>query len=131
VPTLAREPSPAAPSVTPASIAIVIDDLGNDREALERIARWPFRVAGAVLPGLPDSADAARRLAASGKEVLLHLPMEPDGYPRVRPGPGVVLRADSDEKIAQTVAGGSSTRYPGPWASTTTWDRPQPPMPGS
>lgn len=104
MPTTALEPSPAAPSVTPARIAIVIDDLGNDREALERIARWPFPVAGAVLPGLPDSSDAARRLAASGKEVLLHLPMEPDGYPRVRPGPGVVLRADSDEKIAQTVA---------------------------
>ncbi|MEP6471249.1 MAG: divergent polysaccharide deacetylase family protein, partial [Acidobacteriota bacterium] len=104
LPTTAPEPSPAAPAVAAARIAIVIDDLGNDREALERIARWPFPVAGAVLPGLPDSSDAARRLAASGKEVLLHLPMEPDGYPRVRPGPGVVLRADSDEKIARTVA---------------------------
>jgi uncharacterized protein len=99
-----KEPSPAAPSVAPARIAIVIDDLGNDREALERIARWPFPVAGAVLPSLPDSADAARRLTASGKEVLLHLPMEPDGYPQVRPGPGVVLRADSDEQIERTVA---------------------------
>lgn len=104
LPTSAPEPSPAAPAVAAARIAIVIDDLGNDRDALERIARWPFPVAGAVLPGLPDSSDAARRLAASGKEVLLHLPMEPDGYPRVRPGPGVVLRADSDEKIARTVA---------------------------
>ena len=102
--TSAPEPSPAAPAVALARIAIVIDDLGNDREALERIARWPFPVAGAVLPGLPDSADAARRLAASGKEVLLHLPLEPDGYPRIRPGPGVVLRSDSDEKIARTVA---------------------------
>ena len=101
-PTRAPEPSPAP--VFAARIAIVIDDLGNDREAVERIARWPFRVAGAVLPGLSGSAESARRLSASGKEVLLHLPMEPDGYPRVRPGPGVVLRADSDEKIAQTVA---------------------------
>jgi hypothetical protein len=102
-PIAAAAPEPA-PGVHTARIAIVIDDLGNDRDALERIARWPFRVAGAVLPGLPDSAESARRLAASGKEVLLHLPMEPDGYPRVRPGPGVVLRSDSDEKIAQTVA---------------------------
>jgi len=99
-PTRVPEPTP---SVVSPRIAIVIDDLGNDREAVERIARWPFRVAGAVLPGLPESAESARRLAASGKEVLLHLPMEPDGYPRVRPGPGVVLRSDSDEKIAQTV----------------------------
>jgi uncharacterized protein len=105
VPTSAPSPvARAAPALASAKIAIVIDDLGNDREALERIARWPFPVAGAVLPGLPDSADAARRLVASGKEVLLHLPMEPDGYPRVRPGPGVVLRSDSDEKIARTVS---------------------------
>lgn len=104
VPTAASEPSPAAPSLASARIAIVIDDLGNDRDALERIARWPFPVAGAVLPGLPDSADAARRLTESGKEVLLHLPMEPDGYPRVRPGPGVVLRSDSDEAIERTVS---------------------------
>ncbi len=101
------EPTPRAPEPTlppaQARIAIVIDDLGNDRDAVERIARWPYPVAGAVLPGLADSADAARRLAGSGKEVLLHLPMEPDGYPSVRPGPGVVLRSDSDERIAQTV----------------------------
>jgi uncharacterized protein len=99
-----RAPEPALAPVATGRIAIVIDDLGNDREAVERIARWPFQVAGAVLPGLPGSAESARRLSASGKEVLLHLPMEPDGYPRIRPGPGVVLRADSDEKIAQTVA---------------------------
>lgn len=109
----ARKPRPAPTSPAPppekataparARIAIVIDDLGNDREALERIARWPFAVGGAVLPGLPGSADAARRLAASGKEVLLHLPMEPDGYPLVQPGPGVILRSDDDEKIAHTL----------------------------
>ncbi|HSE62291.1 MAG TPA: divergent polysaccharide deacetylase family protein [Thermoanaerobaculia bacterium] len=109
----ARKPRPAPTSPVPARertaapararIAIVIDDLGNDREALERIARWPFAVGGAVLPGLPGSADAARRLAASGKEVLLHLPMEPDGYPLVQPGPGVILRSDDDEKIAHTL----------------------------
>jgi hypothetical protein len=106
-----KKPPVALPAPTPAPeptasrglarIAIVIDDLGNDREALERIARWPYAVAGAVLPGLPGSVDSARRLAGSGKEVLLHLPMEPDGYPEVRPGPGVILRSDTDERITQ------------------------------
>jgi uncharacterized protein len=106
-PAVAAVPPTAAPEPTVpparARIAIVIDDLGNDREALERIARWPYGVAGAVLPDLPGSADAARRLAESGKEVLLHLPMEPDGYPQVQPGPGVVLRSDSDARIAEIV----------------------------
>lgn len=103
VPVRERVPAPRAAGED-ARIAIVIDDLGNDREALERIAAWRYAVAGAVLPGLPDSADAARQLARSGKEVLLHLPMEPDGYPGVRPGPGVVLRSDSDARIAEIVA---------------------------
>jgi uncharacterized protein len=105
VPTSAAAPAPqpSPPAVAAARIAIVIDDLGNDAEAVERIARWPYAVAGAVLPGLPGSASASRRLASSGKEVLLHLPMEPDGYPLVAPGPGVVLRSDSDDAIEHTV----------------------------
>lgn len=36
-------------------------------------------------------------------EVLLHLPMEPRGFPAVRPGPGVLLRAQSDEEIERTL----------------------------
>jgi polysaccharide deacetylase 2 family uncharacterized protein YibQ len=84
-------------------VAILIDDLGNDRAAVARIAAWPYPVAGAVLPGLSGSAPAARALSESGKEVLLHLPMEPHGYPGVRPGPGVVLRAQSEQQIVETL----------------------------
>lgn len=84
-------------------VAILIDDLGNDRAAVDRISRWPYPVSAAVLPGLPDSGDTARSLERSGKEVLLHLPMEPKGFPAVRPGPGVVLLSQSDEAIAATL----------------------------
>jgi polysaccharide deacetylase 2 family uncharacterized protein YibQ len=85
------------------AVAILIDDLGNDRTAVDRIADWPWAVSAAVLPGLPGSGDSARELARSGKEVLLHLPMEPKGFPGVRPGPGVVLRSQSDAEIATTL----------------------------
>jgi polysaccharide deacetylase 2 family uncharacterized protein YibQ len=84
-------------------VAIVIDDLGNEIAPAERIARWAEPVAGAVLPTLRWSAKSAEALARGGHEVLLHLPMEPEGYPRVRPGPGVILRSQSDEQIAQTL----------------------------
>jgi len=84
-------------------VAIVIDDLGNDRAAVARIAGWPFPVAGAVLPALSGSAPAARDLESAGKQVLLHLPMEPRRYPEMRPGPGVVLLSQSEEEIARTV----------------------------
>jgi polysaccharide deacetylase 2 family uncharacterized protein YibQ len=92
-----------AKSSGPAQIAILIDDLGNDRQAVDHIASWPYPVSTAVLPALAASGDTARQLQKSGKEVLLHLPMEPRGFPGVRPGPGVVLLAQSDAEIAATL----------------------------
>ncbi|MEP6800287.1 MAG: divergent polysaccharide deacetylase family protein [Acidobacteriota bacterium] len=109
----APRPSPRPPPDTSPSppdrggplptIAILIDDLGNDTAAVDRIAGWRFAVSAAVLPGLPASENTARALERSGKQVLLHLPMEPRGFPGVRPGPGVVLRSQSDEEIASTL----------------------------
>ena len=98
VPERPREAVPGLPRV-----AIVIDDLGNDLAPAERIAGWKPPVAGAVLPDLRWSAASAEALTRGGKEVLLHLPMEPEGYPRVRPGPGLVLRAQSDAEIERLV----------------------------
>jgi polysaccharide deacetylase 2 family uncharacterized protein YibQ len=102
----ARAPAPIPGRRPLARIAIVIDDLGNDREAVARIARLSQPVAGAVLPSLSGSAEAARALSGAGKEVLLHLPMEPRGYPDVRPGPGpgVIVRAQSEEEIVETLS---------------------------
>lgn len=102
-PGASSTPSTAAAPSHPPLVAIVIDDLGNDRAALEHIRLWPFPVSGAVLPALAGSQDAARGLAQSGKDVLLHLPMEPKGSPAVKPGPGVVLVSQSDAEIATTV----------------------------
>lgn len=103
-PPSSRPAAPEASVASDARVAILIDDLGNDRSAVERIASWRYPVAGAVLPDLPGSAAASRALTASGKEVLLHLPMEPRGFPGVRPGPGVVLLSQSDDEIERTLA---------------------------
>ncbi|HEY1433957.1 MAG TPA: divergent polysaccharide deacetylase family protein [Thermoanaerobaculia bacterium] len=92
-----RTKAPAPPGVP--RVAIVIDDLGNELAPAQRIAGWKPPVAGAVLPDLRWSAASADALTRGGKEVLLHLPMEPEGYPRVRPGPGLVLRTQSDAEI--------------------------------
>jgi hypothetical protein len=86
-----------------ARLAIVIDDLGNDDTALARLEALDLPVAGAVLPALPRSRETARGLAAAGKEVLLHLPMEPLD-PRANPGPGLVRTAMSRAEIRRVVA---------------------------
>jgi len=100
-PARTAPPGKATPPPGSGLAAIVIDDLGNELGPAERIAGWKEPVAGAVLPGVAFSAAAARALSRGGKEVLLHLPMEPAGYPKVRPGPGVILRAQSDEEIVR------------------------------
>jgi polysaccharide deacetylase 2 family uncharacterized protein YibQ len=106
----ARTPSPvpraggrAAAGSEAARVAILIDDLGNELAPAERIARWQEPVAGAVLPELRWSSESARVLERGGKEVLLHLPMEPEGYPGVRPGPGVILRSQSNAEIVRVL----------------------------
>lgn len=97
-------PTPRPVSTHVARIAVIIDDLGNDRAAVERLAGWREAVAGAVLPRLLGSAAAAESLSQSGKDVLLHLPMEPRGSPGARPGPGVILVSQSEAEIRATLA---------------------------
>lgn len=68
-----------APPVTAGNaprIAIIIDDLGYQQAAGERAIALPGPVACAVLPGSPRGAALARAAQASGKEVLLHMPMQ-------------------------------------------------------
>ena len=59
-----------------ALLAIIIDDLGNDRSAGNAVVSLPFPVTVSVLPNLPYSADIAEEAYRRGDQVLLHLPME-------------------------------------------------------
>ena len=70
------------------TLAFVIDDAGNNLQELEPFLRFPGPLTIAVLPGLPHSAEAARRIRAAGKEVFLHQPMEAVGGQN--PGPGAI-----------------------------------------
>ncbi len=81
----------------------MIDDLGNDSRALDRILRIRAPLAGAVLPGLPRSRETADALRAAGKEVLLHLPMEPLDS-KINPGPGLIRDSMSAGEIEATLA---------------------------
>jgi polysaccharide deacetylase 2 family uncharacterized protein YibQ len=75
----------------------LIDDAGHNLRELEPFLRFPGPLTIAVLPGLPDSAEAARRIRAAGKEVFLHQPMEALGGQN--PGPGAVYAGMSAGEI--------------------------------
>jgi polysaccharide deacetylase 2 family uncharacterized protein YibQ len=69
-------------------LVLVIDDAGNNLRELEPFLSFPGPLTIAVLPGLPNSAEAARRVRAAGKELFLHQPME--ALNGMNPGPGAV-----------------------------------------
>jgi len=94
---LAEDPAPDP------RLAIVVDDLGNDRAALDRVVAIAEPLAGAVLPGLPRSRATALALRSAGKEVLLHLPMEPLD-PGAKPGPGLVRTAMTPAEVGAVVS---------------------------
>jgi hypothetical protein len=92
----AAEPAAPTKRQQDPSIAVIIDDIGFDLRIVEELAGIPAPIAFAVLPYAPHAAEAARLLHAAGKEILLHLPMEPRSYPGESPGPGALM-VDMDE----------------------------------
>ena len=106
--TTLQETPAASNSVTPkpvenkGTIVFVIDDAGNNIKELEPFLSIPGPLTIAVLPGLPYSAEAARRIRAAGKEVILHQPMEAIGGQD--PGPGAIISGMSPEEIKSIMA---------------------------
>jgi polysaccharide deacetylase 2 family uncharacterized protein YibQ len=66
-------------------IAIIIDDLGEQHIAGLHAARLPGPVALAFLPGGAYTRVQALHAYERGKEILLHLPLQPAGTARAHP----------------------------------------------
>ncbi|UCF78248.1 MAG: divergent polysaccharide deacetylase family protein, partial [Candidatus Eiseniibacteriota bacterium] len=75
-----------------AFLAVVIDDLGYGNQSLvEEFLALNYPVTFSVLPGYRKSKRMAEEVLGSGKQLLLHLPMEPHGYPGIKPGKDPIL----------------------------------------
>jgi uncharacterized protein len=65
-----------ADSTAPVSIAIVIDDLGHHYERGKALVDMPYPLTLSFLPGRKYTLELSKRAYLSGKEVMLHAPME-------------------------------------------------------
>jgi polysaccharide deacetylase 2 family uncharacterized protein YibQ len=81
-------------------IVLILDDVGFDHQPLDSAMAIDPNVNFAVLPNGRRSIEFASTLHARGFELLCHLPMEPEGFPRISPGDGAVLTTMSDAQIA-------------------------------
>lgn len=84
-------------------VAIIIDDLGYDRGLARAFASLDIPVSLSVLPMAPRTADIAAEACRTGCELMLHLPMEPKGYPTLNPGPGALLSTMEAREIRDLV----------------------------
>ncbi len=94
-----QEPAAALPK-----FALVVDDLGYAApELVTRLCAQPIPFTVAVLPYQEFTRESANIAFEKGKEVMLHLPMEPVGYPKANPGPGAVMFNLTEKEIRERV----------------------------
>ncbi len=80
-------------------ISIIIDDIGNDLGPVRELLKIDAEITFAILPLCSHSREAAEILHKAHRETLLHLPMEPNAYPKERPGDGALFTAMNSEEL--------------------------------
>lgn len=61
---------------SPAYIAIIIDDFGNNTEGTKEMLSLPIRFTGAVMPSMENTKEECQLLYENEKGVILHMPMQ-------------------------------------------------------
>jgi len=85
-------------------VAIIVDDIGYDRHIAEQLLDLDAPLTFSMLPYGPFNKRIMTQAQAKGLEIMLHLPMEPDEFPTVNPGPGALLnQMTADELIGQLI----------------------------
>ena len=84
--------------------SIVIDDLGQDLKPADELLKIPYPLTFSILPNLPASRETAVAANAAGREVMLHLPMEPLAA-QVNPGEGAIRVGMRSPEVDRLIEG--------------------------
>ncbi len=100
---LSETTTPAKAGPRP-KIALVIDDLGGQNRIATELLEWDLPLTLSILPFTAHAKSIAQQAHEKGKEVILHLPMEPHGYPKVKPGEGVLLEGMDEGSLCRQLS---------------------------
>lgn len=113
-----EEPAPAAatakkvpqakarPRVTgPGTVAVIIDDMGRSIREADALLAIKIPITFSVIPGYAQARRVAEMTHERGGEVMVHMPMEPQGYPEIKMEKNGLLLSESDERIESRVRG--------------------------
>lgn len=91
---------PYIPSGSKPQVAIIITELGLNKNVTELAASLPDTVTLSMSPYAPTPEAWSKSLRVRGHELMLDLPLEPIGYPTTDPGPdGLLVSSPADHNL--------------------------------
>ena len=100
-PHLAVRPLPKGPG----QVAIIIDDMGSSMKELQAFLSIDLPITFSVIPSLAHAKEVSEGAHKAGAEVMVHMPMEPEGYPKQPLEKiGLLLKMENEE-IQQRLTG--------------------------
>jgi uncharacterized protein len=80
-------------------VSIIIDDLGADLGVAEELSKFPQNLTFSIIPELKFTQKTAELANSSGKEVMVHLPMEPEAHEGLVIEPKTILASMSPSEV--------------------------------
>ncbi len=80
-------------------VALIIDDVGGSSKNIEQFLMLNIPITYAILPFESNTKLAAEKIHQRGGEIILHLPLEPEGYPQQNPGKAALLVSMNNAQI--------------------------------
>ena len=77
-------PLPIASGSGKGQLAIIIDDMGASMQEARSLTAIGVPLTFSIIPGLRSYRDVASYAAANGVETMIHIPMQPKGWPQRR-----------------------------------------------
>ncbi|MCF8105233.1 MAG: divergent polysaccharide deacetylase family protein [Desulfohalobiaceae bacterium] len=105
--------SPPVPGQKQPRLALIIDDIGESIEQARKLyGLFGSAVTLSILPDCTHTRNIARFGAENGLELMLHVPMEPEEYPEMNPGPGCLF-VDMSRRTIHEILTRSIRQVPG------------------
>lgn len=99
VPAISQE-KPQVPAAELPMVSIIIDDMGYHEEVGDKLLKLPIELTFSFLPHAPFTLAQEETAYLMGRNVLLHLPLQPRDA-KWDPGPGTLLLGDTPERYRE------------------------------
>ena len=93
----------ALPEAKGPKLVVVIDDVGENYGVLKGLAGLDLPLTFAVWPHASHTRECVELISQTHHDLLVHFPMEPMGYPKVKPGDDALFVSMSDGQIRQRI----------------------------